>query len=190
MHDFLFLPRSHKEVGRNRLPGPGEYCISLYVAAVCYANAPCRRNETRNGMPFRDLPYLPSPIPRSLSVQLASNHLPCRSLESRSARMHSSYTSGLAIRENWGPTEFSVTQWFPIVMPITKANSPRQTNHSRKKQRDRIRNLDSLSLFPSLSLSLSGNDSTMESLQEVLIITALKLTLLQSCSLGSYNSSA
>ena len=30
MHDFLFLPRSHKEVGRNRLPGPGEYCISLY----------------------------------------------------------------------------------------------------------------------------------------------------------------
>lgn len=151
MHDFLFLPRSHKEVGRNRLPGPGEYCISLYVAAVCYANAPCRRNETRNGMPFRDLPYLPSPIPRSLSVQLAQ---PPSLSFSRIAFSSHALVLHIGSCNSWelGPREFSVTQWFPIVMPITKANSPRQTNHSRKKQRDRIRNLDSLSLSLSLSL--------------------------------------
>ena len=152
MHDFLFLPRSHKEVGRNRLPGPGEYCISLYVAAVCYANAPCRRNETRNGMPFRDLPYLPSPIPRSLSVQLASNHLPCRSLESRSARMHSSYTSGLAIRENWGPASSRWHNDFPSLCPSRK-----RTAHVKRITRERNNAIEFgiLTLFLSLSLSLS-----------------------------------
>lgn len=31
MHDFLFLPRNHKEVGRNRLPGPWV----LYIAVCC-----------------------------------------------------------------------------------------------------------------------------------------------------------
>lgn len=112
------------------------------------------------------------------------NHLLCRSLESRSACMHSSYTSGLAIHENWAP-RFSVTQWFPIVMLITKAKRV----HVKRITRERNNAIEFGLNLGSLSLSLSLL-TTMESLQEVLIITALKLTLLQSCSLRSYNSSA
>lgn len=61
--------------------------------------------------------------------------------------------------------------------------------HNESLEKETTRSNSGLILTLSLSLSLCANDSTMESLQEVSIITALKLTLLQSCSLGSYNSS-
>ena len=153
MHDFLFLPRSHKEVGRNRLPGPGEYCISLYVAAVCYANAPCRRNETRNGMPFRDLPYLPSPIPRSLSVQLAQ---PPSLSFSRIAFSSHALVLHIGSCNSWelGPHRVLGDTMISHRYAHHESEQP-TTNESLEKETTRSNSESWLSFSLSLSLSLS-----------------------------------
>lgn len=118
-------------------------------------------------MPFRDLPYLPSPIPWSLSVHRLAEppslsfsriafHLACiRPTRRRLLRFMRTGPRAMG-RSLW------VTQWFPIVVLVTRKNV--KSLEGRKRRSDRMIRLKNL-----------ANHSTMESLAgSLVIITALK----------------
>lgn len=124
-------------------------------------------------MPFRDLPYLPSPIPWSLSVHRLAEppslsfsriafHLACiRPTRRRLLRFMRTGPRAMG-RSLW------VTQWFPIVVLVTRK---RRTSNHWKEERDEAIEWSVWRIL----LILSANHSTMESLAgSLVIITALK----------------
>lgn len=117
----------------------------------------------------------------------SQNHLLCPSLESRFSshafvlRVGScdSWESGPAMgRSLW------VTQWFPIAVLVTRK---RRTSNRSKEERDEAIEW-SVWILKNLANSLCQPFDNGECCRKsCVIITALKLTLLQSCSLGSHN---
>lgn len=116
MHDFLFLPRSHKEVEPKRLPGPRVSCAaccrgSLYepymsrivhrnrsramvrLSVACPTPILCTLYNTLCSVFFHALCsilYTVRCTPRSPFPSDSHNYLLCPSLESRSTCAHSS----------------------------------------------------------------------------------------------------
>lgn len=125
MHDFLFLPRSHKEVGPKYLPDLRVLSVGRCHGLLYEPTVPYTRIES-------GMVCLSVTCPAFLRLYHnpfqsdSQNYFLCSFLESRSFSLRA-FVLHAGSWNSWelGSVVFSVTQWFPIVTLIRQGEEPR-----------------------------------------------------------------